>query len=146
MIHLRLAFAFALVGLIFTSRPWLKWLHTLGPETGLLAKYAAILAVVLFLAWADPGVQFEYKKQALGVLMLYIAFNIIFNYQSEWIADSGAENVEKQTPDGALYHRARRTLNLDPEFARILAFVVVPFVIVLIGSRLVRNGQKVNLN
>ena len=144
--HLRLALAFALVGLIFTSRPWLQWLNTLGPETGLFVKYTAIFGVVLFLAWADTHFKIEYKTQALGALLLYMALNIIFNYQSEWIDESGSGNVSRQTPDGALYHRARKTLNLDPEFARLLVFVVVPFVIVVVGSRLIRNGQKVNLN
>jgi hypothetical protein len=146
MMHLRLALAFALVGLIFTSRPWLHWLHTLGPETGLFVKYTSIFGVVLFLAWADPYFKIEYKTQALGALLLYVAFNIIFNYQSDWITESGSENVGRQTPDGALYHRARNTLNLNPEFARLLVFVVVPFVIVVAGSRFIRNGQKVNLD
>lgn len=146
MIHLRLALAFALVGLIFTSRTWLRWLHTLPPEAGLLVKYASILFVILFFTWADPTVKLVHKKQALGALLLYMSFNIIFNYQSEWIDDSGSSNVGKQTPDGALYHRAKNTLNLDPELARILTFVVVPFALVMFGSRLVRNGSKVNLD
>jgi hypothetical protein len=146
MMHIRLALAFALVGLIFTSKQWLQFLNTLGPETGLSVKYIAILGVVLFLAWADPYVKFEYKNQALGALLLYIAFNIIFNYQSEWISESGSGNVEKQTPDGALYNRARHTLNLNPEWARIFSFIVVPFVVVFFGSHLLRNGQKVNIN
>lgn len=145
MIHLRLAAAFALVGLVFTSKPWLRWLNTLQPEVGLIVKYAAILFVIVFFAWADPTVTFVHKKQALGALLLYVAFNIIFNYQSEWIRESGSSNVEKQTPDGTIYNRARGTLNLDPEFARILTFVIIPFILVGLGSRMVRNGSKVNL-
>jgi ABC-type branched-subunit amino acid transport system permease subunit len=146
MIHLRLAAAFALVGFIFTSKLWLRWLHGLGPEHGLVAKWVAILGAIFLLDWADPSLRLEHKTQALGVIMVLAAFNMIFNYQSEWIDDSGSENVQIQTPDGALYHRARTNLGLNPDMARILVFVLVPFLLVFFGSRLVRNGQKLNIN
>lgn len=146
MLHLKLALAFALIGLVFTSRTWLSWLHGLGPEQGLVVKYVAILGTILFLDAADPTLKFEHKTQALGAVMILAAFNIIFNYQSGWIEDSGSDNVQIQTPDGALYHRARKNLNLDPELARILTFVVVPFGLVFFGSRLVRDGARLNLD
>jgi len=146
MIHLRLAIAFGVVGLVFTSRPWLRWLHTLTPEQGLAVKWMAILASIFLLDVADPTLKLTHKTQALGVVMVLAAFNIIFNYQSEWIDESGSANVQVQTPDGALYHRARIDLGLSPEMARIAVFVVVPFVLVFFGSRLVRSGQKLNLN
>ena len=146
MIHLRLAAAFALVGFIFTSKLWLRWLHGLGPEHGLVAKWVAILGAIFLLDWADPSLRLEHKTQALGVIMVLAAFNMIFNYQSEWIDDSGSENVQIQTPDGALYHRARTNLGLNPDMARILVFVLVPFLLVFFGSRLVRNGTKLNIN
>ena len=146
MIHLRLAAAFALVGFIFTSKLWLRWLHGLGPEHGLVAKWVAILGAIFLLDWADPSLRLEHKTQALGVVMVLAAFNIIFNYQSEWIDESGSGNVQIQTPDGALYHRARKNLGLNPDVARILVFVLVPFALVLGGSKLVRNGTKLNVN
>lgn len=145
MIHLRLALAFALVGLVFTSRPWLKWLHSLSPEHGLLVKWVSILVSIFLLDYADPTLKLEHKTQALGVVMILAAFNMIFNYQSEWIDESGSENVQVQTPDGALYHRARTNLGLRPDFARILVFVLIPFVLVFFGSRLVRSGTKLNV-
>ncbi len=146
MIHVRLALAFAFVGLVFTSRTWLSWLHSLGPEQGLAVKYMAILATILFLDSADPTLKFEHKTQALGTVMILAAFNIIFNYQSDWIKESGSENVQIQTPDGALYHRARENLNLNPELARLLTFVVGPFILVFFGSRFIRSGQKVTVD
>lgn len=146
MLHLRLAVAFALVGFIFTSKLWLRWLHGLGPEHGLAVKWVAILGAILLLDWADPTLKLEHKTQALGVVMVLAAFNMIFNYQSEWIDESGSENVQIQTPDGALYRRARTVLGLDPELARLFTFVLVPFVLVFFGSRLVRNGRKINLD
>ena len=145
MIHLRLALAFALVGLVFTSRSWLKWLHSLSPEHGLLVKWGSILASIFLLDYADPTLKLEHKTQALGVVMILAAFNMIFNYQSEWIDESGSENVQVQTPDGALYRRARTNLGLSPDFARILVFVLIPFFLVFFGSRLVRNGTKLNV-
>lgn len=84
-------------------------------------------------------------RQALGVFLIYTAFMMIFNYQSDWIDDSGSSNVGDQTVDGALYRRARETLKLSPESARVLTFVVAPFFLVLGASRLLRNGQNVTL-
>jgi hypothetical protein len=146
MMHLRLAFAFAVAGFVFTSKLWLQWLHSLSPEQGLIVKWFAILGTIFFLDVADPTLKLEHKTQAIGALLVLVAFNIIFNYQSEWIDDSGAGNVQVQTPDGALYHRARSNLGLGPEVARILVFVLVPFILVFFGSRLVRNGTKLNIN
>jgi hypothetical protein len=94
----------------------------------------------------DPTLKLEHKTQALGVVMILASFNIIFNYQSEWIDESGSGNVQIQTPDGAIYHRSRTNLNLNPEMARLVTFVLVPFALVLGGSKLVRNGTKLNIN
>jgi ABC-type branched-subunit amino acid transport system permease subunit len=146
MLHLRLAAAFAFVGFVFTSKTWLRWLHSLGPEHGLVVKWIAILVTIFLLDFADPTLKLEHKTQAIGVVMVLAAFNMIFNYQSEWIDESGSENVQVQTPDGALYHRARTDLGLNPEPARLFVFVLVPFLLVFFGSRLVRNGTKLNLN
>jgi len=146
MMHLRLALAVAFVGFLFTSRQWLQVLQKLSPETGMIAKQVSILVAIFILAWADPTLRFKSHHQALGVLLVYVAFNIIFNYQSGWISDAGASNVERQTPDGAVYHRSRTNLNLNPEMARIVTFVLVPFAMVLGGSKLLRNGQNLSLN
>jgi hypothetical protein len=146
MIHLKLALAFAVAGYIFTSKLWLGWLHSLGPEQGLVVKWVAILGCIFAIDLVDPTLKLEHKTQALGVVMVLAAFNIIFNYQSEWIDESGSGNVQIQTPDGALYHRARTNLGLNPDVARIIVFVLVPFVLVLGGSKLVRNGTKLNVN
>ena len=84
--------------------------------------------------------------KAAGVFLIYVAFMMIFNYQSDWIEESGSENVGDQTADGAVYHRTREALNLSPELARLVTFVLVPFLLVFAGSRLVRNGQKVRMD
>ena len=144
--HLKLALAIAFIGFVFTSRQWLQVLQKLSPETGMIAKQLSILVAIFILAWADPTLRFKRHHQAIGVLLVYVAFNIIFNYQSEWISDVGASNVERQTPDGAVYHRSRTNLNLNPELARLVTFVIVPFAMVLGGSRLIRNGQNLSLN
>lgn len=146
MIHLRLAGAMALVGLIFTSRPWLNFLKKFGPETGLAVKYVSIVFAILILKLSDPSLKIGSLHQALGAVLIAIAFLMIFNYQSEWIEESGADKVEIQTPDGAVYHRARDTLGLKPGAARLVTFVLVPFFLVLFGSKFLRNGQKINLD
>jgi hypothetical protein len=142
--HVRLAGAVALAGLIFTSRTWLGWINTLGPEMGLIVKNIIIFTVIYILNAIDDVIG-PPRRQALGYLLMFMAFNIIFNYQSGWIEDLGAENVERQTPDGAIYHRVRGA-GLGPDAARIVTFVLAPFLLFMAGSFMLRNGQKLNLD
>jgi hypothetical protein len=142
--HVRLAGAVALAGLVFTSRTWLQWIGTLGPEAGLLVKNLIIFAVIYLLHFVD-GLVGPPRRQALGFLLMYIAFDVIFNYQSDWIKEVRADNVERQTPDGAIYHRARGA-GLGPDAARVVTFVVAPFLLFMAGSFIVRRGSKLNLD
>lgn len=143
MIHLKLAFGFLILGFIFTHKLWLNWLASLPIETGLIIKQAIILGVIYNLHYIDPSVK-PYRVYGIGVYLIYLAFQIIFDYQSQWISESGSGRVEDQTPDGVIYRRTRAVT--DPETARLITFVLVPFVLVLIGSRFIRTGQKLNLN
>jgi Ca2+/Na+ antiporter len=143
--HLKLASLIAMAGLIFTSRTWLNFLHKFEPETGLLIKNAVVLFVIFIMHFIDESVSVPHVK-AVGVFLIYVAFMMIFNYQSDWIEESGSENVGDQTMDGAVYHRARETFKFSPEIARLVTFVLVPFVLVFAGSRLVKNGQKVRMD
>ena len=145
MKHLKLASLIAASGLIFTSRAWLNFLHKFEPEKGLLIKNVVVLFIIFMMHLIDTSVSMPHAK-AMGVFLIYVAFMMIFNYQSGWIVESGSGNVEDQTVDGAVYHRARETLHLSPEIARLLTFVIVPFALVLVGSRLMKNGQKVRMD
>ena len=145
MYHLQLAVGIAIVGFIFTSRPWLQTLHGLSPEAGFVAKVIAMISAILILYWIDPTIKIVHHVQAIGVLMVYTAFMMIFNYQSDWIEDSGSENVGDQTVDGAIYNRSRTILNLNPELARLMTFVVAPFLFTYFGSKFIRSGQKINV-
>jgi hypothetical protein len=142
---MKLASLIAAAGLIFTSRAWLNFLHKFEPETGFLIKNAIVLFVIFMMHFIDQSVALPHIKAA-GVFLIYVAFMMIFNYQSDWIEESGSGNVGDQTVDGAVYHRAREVLNLRPEFARLLTYVLVPFVLVFAGSRLIKNGQKVRID
>lgn len=139
--HLRLATAIAVAGFFFTSKPWLQFLNRLSPEIGLLVKNIVIFLTVFSLHYVD-GLVGPPHRQALGILLVYSAFNIIFDYQSRWITDAGAENVEQQTADGALYERARRVFK--PEISRLVVFVLIPFIFIIIGSKLVTKRVKLD--
>ena len=141
--HFRLAIGFLILGFIFTHKLWLNWLASLPIEVGLLVKQTIILAVIYNLHYIDPSIR-PYRVYGIGVYLVYLAFQIIFNYQSKWVAESGSASVEDQTPDGVLYHRMRAIT--DAETARLFTFVLVPFVLVIFGSKFIRSGQKLNLN
>lgn len=145
MWHLKLAAAFGVVGFLFTSRPWLNWLNTLTPELGLLIKSILVFGIIAALQGIDGLIKLS-NSQTLGVVLVYTAFVMIFNYQSKWIEESDSPNVELQTADGVVYHRTRNLFNLEPEMARLVTFVVVPVIMVLIGTAFMRKGQNVNLD
>jgi hypothetical protein len=107
--------------------------------------FIKICLAIIILNYSDNSIKLEYKTGALGIFLVYLAFMIVFNYQSKWIEESESDHVQDQTPDGALYVRARTNLNLNPDLARLLTFVLVPFVLVFAGSKLLRRGQKLNL-
>jgi len=85
MLHLRLAATFAVLGFVFTSKQWLHFLNRYNPEMGLIIKHSVILLSIYILAWSDPYIKFVHHHQALGVLLLYMTFVLIFNYQSGWM-------------------------------------------------------------
>jgi hypothetical protein len=115
----------------------------LSPEVGLLVKNVVIFSIVYALHVFVGGVGTPHV-QALGILLVYMGFTLVFNYQSRWIEEAGASEVEKQTPDGAMYERARTTLCLSPDVARLFAFVLVPFVFVIIGAKLKRGTIRID--
>lgn len=145
MTHLKLAGIIALAGLFFTSKPWLQFLNKMSPEAGLVVKNLTVFAVIYLLHFTDGAVSMPHRS-ALGIFLIYVAFMMIFNYQSDWIEESGSDNVGDQTADGAVYHRARTTLNLSPEVARLVTFALVPFILVFAGSKILRRGQKMRLD
>jgi len=142
--HVKLAAAIALAGFVFTSRPWLQWLNKMGPEAGLIIKNIVIFTLIYILNVIDDVVG-PPRRQALGYLLIFVSFNIIFNYQSGWIEEARVENVERQTPDGAIYHRVRGA-GLGPDAARIVTFVVAPFLLFMAGSFVLKRGAKLNLD
>jgi hypothetical protein len=146
MMHIRLAATIAALGFVFTSRPWLQWLHTLDPEMGLLVKHIVILTAIYLVGLIDPYIKFVHHRQVIGALLVYVSFVMIFNYQSDWIQDANADNVGDQTLDGAVYNRSREVFKLSPEISRLVTFVVVPFLLVLGGSRLLHHGQKLSID
>lgn len=141
MDHIRLASAIATIGFVFTSRPWLGLINRMSPEVGLMVKNIVIFLTVMSLHYVD-GLVGPPHRQAFGFLMIYSAFNIIFDYQSGWISEAGAENVEKQTPDGAIYERMRRIFT--PDVSRLMTFVLVPFMFIIIGSMFI--SKRVELD
>lgn len=144
MLHLKLAVAFVVMGYIFTHKLWLNWLGSLSPEVGLLVKQVIIAGLIYNLHHLDGSIK-PFHIYALGIYLIYLAFQIIFNYQSKWIKESGSDAVEEQTPDGVLYHNARHLIT-DPEIARLVTFVLVPASLVLIGGLVIRRGQNAALN
>jgi hypothetical protein len=110
---------------------------------GLLVKNVVIFLIVYGLHVFVGGVVTPHV-QALGLLLVYTGFMIVFNYQSRWIEEAGTPEVEKQTPDGAMYERARTSIGMSPDAARLFTFVFVPFVLVFVGAKMKRGTIRID--
>ena len=134
MAQVKLALSVAFVGFVFTSQTWLNFLGTLGPEVGLVVKGAAILLSVLFIDKIDPSIHLIHQQyRPIDIILVYGALALIFGYSSKWVKDSGSHHVTEQTVDGAVYDRVQKETKLDPQKTRLVTFVLLPFMMVLLG-------------
>lgn len=149
---LQLASFFSLLGLIFSTKKWIKYIDNLSPSQGLLIYYLIIYITIYILA--RLGLVIGHSKitnyiHTLGVVMIIFAFFILFNWESEYINiiakgeydQQKLSNIYLQSEDGAtfdIFYKFTKNLYLS----RILTFIVTPFVLTFIGSMLIEEKIK----
>jgi len=149
----QLAVAIAIMGFVLTSRQWILWLNTLTIVGGFLVYYALLygaLYVLEKMGLVVFGFKIKDPKQTVGLLLISFSFFAICNWENPYVqyvttgSFSGASNVFYQTEDGLLWEATTHLLpTLSVEVQRIFAFVVMPFLIALLGVTLV--SKKIQL-
>lgn len=142
---LKTAGAFALLGYLFSSRRFIRFLNTLNPFQGLLFYYAQLfvtLEVLQYFGLVIGGVRMTDLSQTIGELLVIFAFFILVDQESAWVAYVVGEPEGKpkdypvvytQAEDGAVYYLWSTYITSNPETARFLTFVVTPVVLVSLG-------------
>lgn len=146
-----LAFIFAIMGFIFTTRTWLKTLDKLNPIYGLIIYYIIITSFVILLEYFGlviSGIKYSTSWQTIGTILIIFSFFIVVSWESCYVNTitkgncDDVSNVYLQSEDGAVYYFwSYFTDNLSAR--RILTYVVTPFILTIIGQSLIT--QKVTL-
>ena len=150
----RTAIAFAVLGYIFSSRQFIRFLNNLNPFQGLLFYYLQLFVTLEILQWFGliiGGVKMTSLVQTIGELIIVFAFFIIVDQESAWVAQVVGEEEGKkkdypviytQAEDGAVYYLWSTYVTKDPDTARLLTFVLTPAVMVAVGLYLT-SGQAI---
>lgn len=143
--ELFLALAIAAIGFVYSSANIIIELNKLDPIKGLLASYIVIYSIFYLLSRYDLVIwKFHLKnpKNALGATLITMAFVIATSIGAPNAAYVlGGEvgkvgNLALQSPDGVFWYLWSFLLPDNPAILRILTYVLTPFVMTLVGSKL----------
>jgi hypothetical protein len=149
---LALASIFAVMGYMLTTRPWLRYMDRLSPISGLGVYYLILTVSILALEYFGlviAGIKFGSVRQTIGTMMVLMAFFIIVDWESCYvnIVNRGScdpvSNVYMQAEDGAVFYLWSKITD-NVQKARILTYVVTPFVLALLGQNLITGKVTIS--
>lgn len=150
---LKIVFAFAVFGYIFSSRKFILFLNNLNPIAGLAFYYFqlfVVLEILQYFGLVIGGVKMTDLSQTIGQLLIIFAFFIIVDNESEWVQIVVGEKTKEkqncpklyiQSEDGAVFYFWKTFITQNEEILRLLTFVVTPAILATIGLYL--TGGKV---
>jgi hypothetical protein len=147
--ELALVLVITIMGFAFSMRPWILFLDSLNPFTGLIVYYI-ILYITLYVL-SKMGlviwkIRIKTPLQVLGCLLITMAFFITVDWESPWVqyvtgrAGADVSNVLYQAEDGAFWYLWSFLIS-NFEVLRILTYVITPFILTLIGVILVKKAE-----
>lgn len=137
-----------LLGFVFSSRTWILFLNSHSPPVGLIFYYMILFITILFLQHIGliiAEMPFDSMGHAIGTLLIIFSFFIVFNWESLYInqvtkhPDMDVSNVYLQSEDGAVYYVWYNMMNLHVEHARLMTYVVTPFILSTLGMVLIQG-------
>jgi hypothetical protein len=147
-----LALVIALMGLLFSTKLWLKFLDSLNPILGFFVYYLILYSVMFglgLLGLVAFGIKIKDPLQVLGLLMVAFAFFITTNWESSFVqytttgSFEGASNTFYASEDGATWYFFYNILGISNILiSRILTFVITPFLFALGGLYLASGKIK----
>jgi len=146
MENIRLPLALGIIGFVFSTKRWIKFMDGLSPTAGLFVYYSILTTVILLLEWAGliiSGINFTSFNQALGTILIIFSFFIVVDWEScyiNYVTKGNCENVSNvylQSEDGAVYSLWSKYLS--PENARLATYVVTPIILSFIGLSMITH-------
>lgn len=140
-----IAFIFSILGWLFTTEHYIKFLHTVNPVYGLIVYYSLFYLVIYMLHYFGLNIgksHFDVHLQTIGSILILFSFFLIFGWESEYMCKKINKDCgPKQSEDAAVFH-IWYTLTDDFEKSRILTYVITPFVLVILGMLFIFKSKK----
>jgi hypothetical protein len=148
-----LALVFAVIGFFLTLRGFVGWLDVLTPLAGLVVYYVLLYSAIYVLSKFGLvifGLRIEKPLQIIGLGLITFAFFMIVNWESEYVnlvtvgTSTGVSQAYWASEDGAVWYLWYHVVGVkDIEIARLLTFVLTPFLLALGGGFLLE--RKISL-
>ena len=146
----QLAVLIGIVGYLFSSRTWLFFMNGLNPIEGTIVYYVIVYAGLYGLAKLGLsifGFKISTADQTFGLLMLNFAFHVTTNWADPWVqyvttgSLGGMSNVlVNNSEDGLVWYVVYTLGGITNLFlARVLTFVVIPFLISTVALYLIKG-------
>jgi len=150
-----LAIALGFMGYIFSTSQFLLFLNALNPIQGFIVYYIILYGVLYALAKSGLVIykfHIQNPVQVFGVLLITFSFFVVVDWSSPYVqyittgSLSGASNVFTNNAEDSLawYFWTTMAGVTDLATARLLTFVLTPFVLTLLGATLVKKA-KINV-
>ena len=146
----KLAVLIGIGGYFFNSRTWLLFMNGLNPIEGTVVYYVIVYAglyVLAKLGLSIFGFKISTADQTFGLLMLNFAFHVTTNWADPWVqyvttgSLVGMSNVlVNNSEDGLVWYVVYTLGGVTNLFlARVLTFVVIPFLISIVALYLIKG-------
>lgn len=152
--ELYLAVAFAIIGFVLSLREVINGLDTLNPLIGLVIYYFILyvsLYILSHMGLTIFGLKIENTIQVLGLGLITFAFFILVNWESEYVylvANGTVDHLPQlyfASEDGAVWYLWYHVAGIkDIEIARLLTFVLTPFLLALGGGFLLEQRPTIS--
>jgi len=149
---------FAIIGFLITTKPSLQFFSKLTPLEGLLVYYFITYLALMMLQRVGLTIgkmEFNTHLHTIGSMLIIFAFLTVFGLNSKFIVlfeeqdkETAMEKgtaITMQSEDGGLFFIWEKLLNGNMELARIMTYVVSPFILVTVGIQLIYGGTHHNL-
>lgn len=148
-----LAAVIAIGGYLLSSPDFILWLNTFNPLYGFMIYYIILYGAMYILGQMGLvifGIKIRKPAQTLGLLMITFAFFILVNWESCYVNIVTTGNCVGVSPiyfgseDGVTWWFWTNIMGIgDIQQARLLTFVLTPFLMTLVGALLV--DEKIRL-
>lgn len=145
------AISLAILGFIFTTKPYINFINNMTPPTGYffnLIMFYAFILILSYLGMTFIGFKIDRWDKVFGMFFITYAMLLITNFNSPYFNLSlgypieNISNIYFQSADGAVWFLWLKLWD-NMVFLRMMTYVFTPFALVCIGGFLIKDEVQV---